>query len=307
MSEAISHSDGASINHPDKRSLTPEEREKRESYLKDIIGLSPEKLDKLKQDRPSLYSIESMDNKISGLKDRGFSNTHKMIESNPSILNYSFDNIDNKISDLKDRGFSNPHKVIESLPQIFGLGFDNIDNKISELKDRGFTNPNKMIESNPGILGYSIDNIDNKISGLKDRGFTNPNKMIESKLSSLYQLNLNPITTIESNLPILGTKFDKLIVIARILREYQPSSEDIQRKIYVLYTINLESLLISFSQKDKFDNIDYLTRNARNIQKQKLSKDHKRELIKDYFDKNPESYKIYRDYLKGYPEKTQND
>jgi len=426
MPEPIPHSDGVSINHPDQRFLPQGEREKRESYLRDSLGFSQEKINKLKEIKAELYSAESIIEKINGLKDRGFTNPNKMIESSPTILSltfenidtkisglkdrgftnpnkmiasspviftlafenidaklsglkdrgftnpnkmieslpaifsYAFENIDAKLSGLKDRGFTNPNKMIESLPPILGYTFENIDTKISGLKDRGFTNPNKMIESSPTILGLAFENIDTKISGLKDRGFTNPNKMIESsptilshgfesidskisglkdrgftnpnkmiesspaifsyafesidskisllsKLNNLYQININPITTIESNLPILGTKFEKLIVIARVLREYQPSPEDVQRKIGQLYTLNIESLLISYSQKEPSDNIDDLTRTARQIQKQKLSKDYKRQLIKDFFNQNPDSYKIYRDYLKGYPEKTQDD
>ena len=276
------------------RTPTEGEREKRESYLKDIIGFSQEKIDKLKEKTPSLCSIKSIIEKVNGLKDRGFTNPNKMIESLPSILGLAFENIDAKISGLKDRGFTNPNKMIESLPPILSYGFENIDTKISGLKDRGFTNPTKMIGSSPAILSYGFGNIDSKVNLL-------------SKLSNLYRINLNPITTIESNPAILGVKFKKLIVIARVLREYQPSSDDIQRKISILYTINLESLLISYSQKKANDNIDNLTNTARNIQKQKLSKEEKRQLIKDFFNQNPDSYKIYRDYLKGYPEKTQND
>ena len=360
MSEPIPHSDGVPINDQDKRLLPPGEREKRESYFRDIIGLSQDKIDRLKEKHSSLYSTESIIEKVNGLKDRGFTNPTKMIESLPAILDLNFDNIDAKTSGLKDRGFTNPNKMIESSPQIFsfafanidtkisglkdrgftnptkmietlpailGLNFDNIDAKISGLKDRGFTNPNKTIESSPQILGLAFENIDAKISGLKDRGFTNPNKTIESspqilglafenidakinllsKLTNLYQLNLNPVTTIESNPTILSVKLKKLIVITRVLRDYQSSPEDIQRKVSSLYKINLESLLISYSQKEPNDNIDNLIRTARQIQKQKLSKDYKRQLIKDFFNQNTDSYKIYREYLKGYPEKTQND
>ena len=228
MSEPIPHSDGVPINDQDKRLLPPGEREKRESYFRDIIGLSQDKIDRLKEKHSSLYSTESIIEKVNG---------------------------------LKDRGFTNPNKTIESSPQILGLAFENIDAKINLL----------------------------------------------SKLTNLYQLNLNPVTTIESNPTILSVKLKKLIVITRVLRDYQSSPEDIQRKVSSLYKINLESLLISYSQKEPNDNIDNLIRTARQIQKQKLSKDYKRQLIKDFFNQNTDSYKIYREYLKGYPEKTQND
>jgi len=150
-----------------------------------------------------------------------------------------------------------------------------------------------MIESFPSILGYSFENIDAKIELL-------------SKINKIYNLNINPISIIESNLSILGVKFEKLIVIIRVLSDYQPKQIDIQRKITTLSQINIESLLISYSQRKTDSTIDDLTREARKVKKQKISKEDKRKLIKDFFDKNPESYKIYRDYLKGYPEKSVN-
>ena len=252
---------GANTNKPvDARLLDPEELRQRENYFRDELGFSQQHLDSLKQCRPHLYSIDTIQKHVSGLQERGFGNPNKMIENLPAILGYSFENIDSKIKGLQERGFGNPNKMIESFPTILGLSFENIDSKLRLL----------------------------------------------DLLNNTYKLNLNPIEAIESNLTILGTKFEKLIVIARILREYSPSVEDIQRKISALYTINLESLLLSYSQKKPSDSIDDLIRNTRNIQKEKMTKEYKRDLIKDFFSQNPESYKIYRDYLKGYPEKIKN-
>ena len=45
------------------------------------------------------------------------------------------DSIDRKISGLRERGFSNPVKMIKILPSILGLLFDNIDRKIKDSKD----------------------------------------------------------------------------------------------------------------------------------------------------------------------------
>ena len=147
-----------------------------------------------------------------------------------------------------------------------------------------------MIESSPSILGLGFDNIDKRIKLLN---FLNNN----------YQLKLNPISVLENNPVIFGTKFEKLIVITRIIKEYQPTADEVQKKIGALYPINLESLLLSYSERKAGDNIYDLTRKATYIQKEKIDKETKRKLIKDFFDKHPESYKIYRDYLRGYPEK----
>jgi hypothetical protein len=359
MPEISQCPDGVSINFRSEGLLTSEEKTKRESYLKDEIGMSQAQITKLNKGRYRIYSVEATKEKIKGLEDRDFVNPKKMIKrfysivghsfenidakilgleergcedpikmigSSPSVIGYSFENIDKKISGLKKRHFNNPIKMIGSSPEILGLSFENIDKKISGLKKRHFNNPIKMIEPSPRLLGLSFDNIDNKIIGLKKRHFENPIETIESssrilglsfknidakiellsRLSNLYQLNLKPITIIESNLPMLGTKFEKLIVVARILREYQPSSEDIQRRMNKFHTINLESLLVSYTKKEAGDNIDNLIRRAEQIQRQKLTKDYKRQLIKDFFGQDPDSYKIYRDYLKGYPEKEIN-
>jgi hypothetical protein len=267
-------------------------------------------------------SSDNIDAKIQGLQDRGFTDPRKMITHFPATLTYSFDNIDAKIQGLQDRGFTDSHKMIEKEPAVLSYSFDNIDAKIQGLQDRGFTNPHKMIERSLSILGYSFDNIDAKIQGLQDRGFNSPHKMIESSpqildlsfknidakirlltvLNKIYQLGLNPTQTIESNLPILGTKFEKLIVIARIVREYQPSAPNVQRKIGELFRTNLESLILSYSEKKDWDTLDDLMKKAASIQKQKLPKQHKRDLIKGFFNNHQDSYKIYRDYLRGYPD-----
>ena len=126
------------------------------------------------------YTFKNIDKKIDGLKERGFKNPAKMITSFPAVLSYTFENIDEKIDGLKERGFKNPIKMITSFTAILGLAFENIDKKINELKERGFNNPVKIITSNPTILGLAFKNIDNKINGLRERGFKDPVKMITS-------------------------------------------------------------------------------------------------------------------------------
>ncbi|TSC77596.1 MAG: hypothetical protein G01um101433_513, partial [Parcubacteria group bacterium Gr01-1014_33] len=91
---------------------TEELKERQEAFLK--AGFSDEWVERLKETRPTLYTPDILELKLSGLKDRGFSNPTKLIESSPAILGLAFDNIDNKLSGLKDRGFSNPTKLIES-------------------------------------------------------------------------------------------------------------------------------------------------------------------------------------------------
>lgn len=272
--------------------LPPKTINKRANYLKEKLGFSQKKIDRLKNYRPSLYSRPLVDKYLSDLENQELFNPN--IANPPSTLGHNTDEVDQKITDLKNRGFSNPKEMIRDFLPVLDYDSDNIDQKINDLKKLGFINPQKMIEDNPRILSYSLKkNIKPKIRLL-------------NSLNKTYNLNLDPLNTIESNLAILGTKFEKLVVIVRVLRDYQPSPEDIQKKISGLYATNLESLLVAYSQKQPNDTFNNLIRRTRNIQKQKLTKEYKRELIKDFFTKNPVAYKIYRDYLKGYPEEKQN-
>ena len=56
--------------------------------------------------------------KISALRELGFVDPIKMIETNPSILNYANANIRGKIAHLRELGFADPVKIITSSPAI---------------------------------------------------------------------------------------------------------------------------------------------------------------------------------------------
>ncbi len=303
-----------------------------ESMNEHLIGLKEREFKnpkKMIKKLPAIlgYSFEQIDKRINGLEERGFKNPKKMIEQTPSILGYSLKKIDKKIKNLEKREFKDPKKMIEKFNSVLTCGIKNIDKKIKGLEKRGFKDPKKMIETFPTIIGCNFKNIDKKIKDLEKRGFKNPKEIIERSpviigydinsidqkikflnlINKTYHLNINPITIIESNLSILGTKLNKLFVISRIVRDYQPSPEHVVERIGCLYTTNLESLLVSYTQKEPTDTINNLITNAIDIQKQKITKEDKRKIIKDFFSENQESYKIYRDYLKGYPEKESID
>ncbi len=208
--------------------------------IADLKALSFTNPEKMITSSPSIlgYSIGNIKQKIDDLKNLGFTNPEKMITSLPSILALAIDNIKQKIDDLENLGFTNPKKMITSSPVILGYGFENIKQKIEDLKALGFTNPEKMITSLPSILGYSIGNIKQKIDDLKNFGFTNPEKMITflppilgygienikqkvkiiEKIFGLYKINLNYLDFIQGNLSVLGTKVDKIWIVARALR-----------------------------------------------------------------------------------------
>ena len=106
-----------------------EEVARRQSHLLGL-GFPQEWISSLMIERPTLYDSIVIDDHILGLRERGFSDPNKMIQSLPAILGYAFENIDDKIAGLKKRGFSDPNKMIQSLPAILGYAFENIDRRI---------------------------------------------------------------------------------------------------------------------------------------------------------------------------------
>jgi hypothetical protein len=95
--------------------------------------------------------------------------------------------------------------MIASSPPILGLNIENIKQKIEDLKALGFANPEKMIASFSPILGLNIENIRKKISTV-------------DTIFKLYDIEIETNHFIEENLSLLGTKIDKIWIIARMLR-----------------------------------------------------------------------------------------
>jgi hypothetical protein len=67
--------------------------------------------------------------------------------------------IQGKIGDLRELGFVDPVKMIETNPSILNYAIANIRGKIADLRELGFVDPVKMITSNPLILGYARDRL----------------------------------------------------------------------------------------------------------------------------------------------------
>jgi hypothetical protein len=79
----------------------------------------------------TLYTEESLQNKIKWLKERGFKDPMKIISYYPAILGYWFDNIDDKI------------KLLNKIIKLYKLNFTAIE----------------AIENNLNILGSKIDKL----------------------------------------------------------------------------------------------------------------------------------------------------
>ncbi len=91
---------------------------------------------------------------------------------------------------------------------------ENITQKITDLKALGFTDPTKMITSLPAILGLNIENITRKFGTLEN-------------IFQLYGMPIDAKEFVESNLSVLGTKIDKLWIVARALRTLNLDSREI--------------------------------------------------------------------------------
>lgn len=194
--------------------------------------------------------------------------------------------VDAKLAGLKERGFNNPRKMIESSPSILGLALDNIDAKLAGLEKRNFKNPHKMIESFPNVLSYSFNNIDRKLRLL-------------NKLVSLYQLPYSANEMMEWSGFMFSTKIDKMIVLSRVLTEYQVSEDDLPKMATKLIFSNLENVLIALSRAEEKDDINALFKRITEIRAQGLDRQQKREIIREELDEFP---KIARRYLRGYPQ-----
>lgn len=163
--------------------------------------------------------------------------------------------------------------------------------KIDGLEERGFANPKKMIETFPAVLGYRFENIDHRLE-------------LFSRLVHLYNLPIVPTEAMEKTTSLWSTKFDKLIVLARILRDYEVPKSEVEQRMAQVTVVNLENLLIALKDKKSEESISALTKRVREVKKQKLSREEKRELIKEDLESlRLEKAKIAKRYFKGYPDK----
>jgi hypothetical protein len=260
--------------------------ESRRELFKDL-GFSDNFIEKLENNRETLYTKESIRNKIEGLKERGFKDPVKMITTFLPVLGYGFENIDIKIEGLKERGFKDPVKMITTLPPVLSHGFENIDIKIEGLKERGFKDPVKMITTFPSVLGLGFENIDRKIGML-------------NKIINLYKLNLTTVEIIEKNLSLLGTKIDKLWVLARIAKESTNDPDQINHIVIgKLLFSNLENIILATRTRSNMT-IGEVIKESKEIKKQNIPKAEKREQIASL----PFDDKVRQRYFRGYPMKT---
>ena len=145
-----------------------------------------------------------------------------------------------------------------------------------------------MIESSPAILGYAFENIDRRL-------------MLFGHLVKIYNLPINPVAEMESDFFLFSTKIDKLMVVARVMRDYEAEKET-SATFRRLIKLNIENLLVALKDKETGEPIKNLFKRAKAVKKADLSREEKREIIaKELAEINEDDAKILRRYLKGYP------
>ena len=270
----------------------------------------------------------SVRQRLEFLSSQGFTDPIALVEKQPSIIGFSSENINNKLTNLRNQGFTNPIVLVEKLPTIIGYSPENIDNKLTELRNQGFTNPIALVEKQPSIIGLSAENINNKLTNLRNQGFTDPITLVEKAppIISLSPENINrriklfrhlvymfdspidPIELMQQELGLFGCKIDKLLTLTRIVRNSLQMASEVDRKlIHDIMFANLEDILLALEEigdKQESDMPDYtiqqLVAKSKYIKKQKISKDIKRDRIKEseHIDE-----KVKKRYFKGYPMK----
>ena len=192
--------------------------------------------------------------------------------------------VDDHLNGLLQRGFTNPNKMVESSPAILGYAFENIDAKLQGLRERGFTNPNKMVESLPAILGLAFENIDRRLR-------------LYSRLISLYNLPFSPTELMEKAFALFSSKIDKVMILARVLRDYQVTPPQLNETIISrLLRTNLEDTLVALGDYTPGEDIKTLINRANTVRRAQMPRENKRAIIVSL-----DAAKIKCRYFRGYP------
>lgn len=164
-----------------------------------------------------------------------------------------------------------------------------VSDHLSGLTERGFSNPNKMIESLPAILGYAFENIDRRLN-------------LIGRLISLYDLPFFAPTLMEQDSALFSSKIDKMIVLVGILKEYRVNRvENTDSLLRSLLHSNLEDTLVALKNRTSpNEHISDLMRRIKSVNRQKLSREDKRKIIKEELEGFE---KIKKRYFRGYPGK----
>ena len=181
---------------PGEEQIKADEIIKRGQYLVSL-GFTPAWVSTLQESRPTLFAPVVVEAHLMGLRERGFGNPNKMVESSPAILGLAFENIDAKLAGLRERGFGNPNKMVESSPAILGLAFENIDrrirlfSKLNHLYELSFK-PTELMEQESALFSSKLDKLLTLTRVLWEYQVTPP-ELDEKVISRIVRLNLEDL------------------------------------------------------------------------------------------------------------------
>src|ERR671915_202875 len=186
---------------------------------------------------------------------------------------------------LRDLGFTEERIESRSRVRPSLWATEVVDEHINGLNERGFENPQKMLEFYPTIFGLSFENIDRRLK-------------LYGKLINCYELPFQAPQLMEQIPVLFSAKLDKVMVLVRILREYQVTPPTLNEAIMQrLIQSNLENTLVALSRATPGERIDALIRRTDRVRRERIPQQRKRQII---FTSLPES-KIKSRYFKGYP------
>lgn len=228
-----------------------------------------------------VYSLDAVDEKLTGLKESGFNDPVRFITKNGSVVGMSMESIKRKLEMMQKQGF-NAVEIYETNPTSLNLSQQTLSRKISDLRDRGF-DPKKIISKDPGILTFSIKNIDRKLSFIK-------------KVVSLYKLGTTAQEIMTHTLPLFRAKFERIVLLARVIREFGERNITAAQVTKLVWS-RLDSVLLAFAERRPAESLDHMISRISDVNKRKISKFDAQTLLREH---QQEFQKIWDVYDQAY-------
>ena len=222
-----------------------------------------------KQPQLIFVNREKVQRRFSFLKELGFEDPSKMIKMNPGILGYTSESLVGKIGFLKDAGISEPLKVVEVASDLLSMDKEVLLERMDFLKK---TFPSldisELVMKFKKILTYPMD-------AIADR------KKLVDRIFDLYGVNLKTEDLVLYFPAIFSYSSDRVIIIARIMNEYEINQVDVKKTIVKLISKNLDAVIVAFAESQKAceKNIDELFKRVNATIKSDLSDEAKEEII----------------------------
>lgn len=194
-----------------------------------------------------------------------------MIRRNPGILGYTSESLVSKIGFLKDAGIPEPLKVVEVAPEILGMNKDSLQERIKFLKETfPKIDTSELVVKFKKILTYSTEKL-------------TESKVLIDRVIKLYGVPFETDELVSYFPQILGYSADRMILVARILKQCEVSGDELRKSIVKLITKDLDSVMLALVENQKLGNKDAndLFKKIDEVKKMDFTKKEKQELVED--------------------------